>query len=62
MPSPTPPREVRCEACGSSYQHSPDKPIPVNAWMTRFEAVRYTMMVYCSCVPGCTGCLSKATR
>jgi hypothetical protein len=63
MPSPTPPREVRCEACGASHPHSTLDPMPMMGMLSIRDAVRWLLETYGCCVPGCTGCgFPKATR
>jgi hypothetical protein len=57
MPSPTPPREVRCEACGSSAPHSKESPMPRYYGAPSLgEFIRWLMATDGCCVPGCTGC------
>jgi hypothetical protein len=66
MPSPTPRREVRCEACGSSHPHSPGKPMPkLKYWESQSELaglVRRLMQLYSCCVAGCTGCWPRPQK
>jgi hypothetical protein len=65
MPSPTPPREVRCEACGSRVPHSPENPIPNPYPFDRSipvaERVKAALHSYGSVLPGCVGCWPPGT-
>jgi hypothetical protein len=58
MPSPTPPRELVCEACGSSAPHSKEQPMPDGSFvrLTPLEAMRWLMATYGCCISNCTGC------
>jgi hypothetical protein len=58
MPSPTPPREVKCIACGAKQS---EHPIP-NYYgfqaegRTLLQMMQSLMKYYRSCVPNCKGC------